>query len=597
MEKLNLKSKYVKFQIKDILMSEEKIFIPTYQRAYSWEVKNSSNENKEVAILWEDIKSHIESKVKSNFYLGNFIFEEDKDNKKLGIIDGQQRLTTIILLLSALKNISNNSNLDNYDLNNFSTVSYDDGDFKKIISGELLSINNSSTDSIKKIFKAYNFFKEKLEEIDSQSLKDITLENIKSLILESTCQINIIDDKIEAIQVFVFENNRGKTPTNLEIVKSIFMHYIYSTSETTDKDKIINEIETNFTSIYQNIAILEGKVKEDFILGVAFRIQENRLKLQGNIVTEIENKLSVDFIIKFLNTLKTTFDFICNFIQQGKKSLEVEENYMVHSLLNLGIPGEIYPIIIKAMEINSLENKKLLISLYKALEAIIIRGKIIDTSAKIYHRLDGLYQKMFNTDNSIENIIIRIDKMINSTEFAIIENEKESNKNWWWSYWTKEKFELNLNNGIKSLGATKYILWKYENQLREDNKELRIPYDKIKTYDIEHIAPKTENKENINTGYPIYNEEFYSKYLNSFGNLILLEESINRRISNKSFKEKLKEYEKDNNKLIQQKQEILLENNPNEILWTIDKIENREIKIKEFILLKLSLKDSIGEKL
>ena len=591
MKKQNLKSKYAKFQIKDILMSEEKIFIPTYQRAYSWEVKNSGNENREVAILWEDIKYHIESKVKSNFYLGNFIFEEDKDNKKLGIIDGQQRLTTIILLLSALKNISN-TNLTDYDLNNFSTVSYDEEDFKKILSEELLDIDkaSSSTDSIKKIFNAYNFFKEKLKEIEPEKLKAI-----ENLILDSTCQINIIDDKIEAIQVFVFENNRGKTPTNLEIVKSMFMHYIYSTSETADKDKIINKIETNFTSIYQNIAILEGKVKEDFILGVAFRIQENKLKLQGNIVTEIEEKLKVNFIEDFLDTLKDTFTFICNLIQQGKKPLEDEENYMVHSLLNLGIPGEIYPIVIKAMEI---KNKKLLISLYKALEAIIIRGKIIDTSAKIYHRLDGLYQKMSNTDNSIENIIITIDKMINSNEFVIFGTEEEEpNKNWWWSYWTKEKFELNLNNGIKSLGATKYILWKYENQLREDNKELKIPYDKIKTYDIEHIAPKTENKEDINAGYPIYNEEFYSKYLNSFGNLILLEESINRKISNKSFKEKLREYKEDKNKLIQQRQEVLLENNSNEILWTIDKIKNRERKIKEFILLKLSLRDYIGEKL
>lgn len=589
MKKLNLKSKYVKFQIKDILMSEEKIFIPTYQRAYSWEVKNSSNENKEVAILWEDIKSHINSKVKSNFYLGNFIFEED--NEKLGIIDGQQRLTTIILLLSALKNISHRS-LDNYDLNNFSTVSYDEEDFKKIISEELLTVDNNSTDSIKKIFNAYNFFKEKLKEIDSQNSENITLEEIESLILESTCQLNIIDDKIEAIQVFVFENNRGKTPTNLEIVKSMFMHYIYSTPKTADKEKIINEIETNFTSIYKNITILEGKVKEDFILGVAFRIQVNVLKLQGNIVTEIEKKLEVDFIIGFLEILKDTFDFICDFIQQGKNSLEDEENYMIHSLLNLGIPGEIYPIIIKAMEMTSLENKKLLISLYKALEAIIIRGKIIDTSAKIYHRLEGLYREMIDKNKStkekIENIIIRIDKMINSNEFAIIENEKEANKNWWWSYWTKEKFELNLNNGIKSLGATKYILWKYENHLRENNKETKISFDKIKTYDIEHIAPKTENKENINTGYPIYDEEFYSKYLNSFGNLMLLEESINRRISNKSFKEKLKEYEEDKNKLIQQRKEILLENNLNEILWTIDKIKKREKKIREFITTKLS---------
>lgn len=183
-------------------MSEEKIFIPTYQRAYSWEVKNSSNENKEVAIFWEDIKSHIESEVKSNFYLGNFIFEED--NEKLGIIDGQQRLTTVILLLSALQKISNTS-LTDYDLNNFSTVSYDEDDFKKILSEELLNIYEvtSSTDSIKKIFNAYNFFKEKLREYKEdknkliQQRQEVLLENNSNEILWTIDKIKNRERKIK----------------------------------------------------------------------------------------------------------------------------------------------------------------------------------------------------------------------------------------------------------------------------------------------------------------------------------------------------------------------------------------------------------------
>ena len=117
------------------MIREKEIYVPNYQRAYSWEVARENEKKKRQADLFlEDVMNHVENeaKVKENFYLGNFLYE--RDGEKFAIIDGQQRLTTIIILLSVLNNLLKNEELKNIiDFNNikFSTVKYDNEDFQK----------------------------------------------------------------------------------------------------------------------------------------------------------------------------------------------------------------------------------------------------------------------------------------------------------------------------------------------------------------------------------------------------------------------------------------------------------------------------------
>ena len=83
--------------ISDILNSSSPFAIPRYQREYKW--------GKEEAMeLIQDLTSHqrIGSGKHEELFLGNFIFETTQDNKTC-VVDGQQRLTTIILLLLACK--------------------------------------------------------------------------------------------------------------------------------------------------------------------------------------------------------------------------------------------------------------------------------------------------------------------------------------------------------------------------------------------------------------------------------------------------------------------------------------------------------------
>ena len=73
------------------MLAGNKIFVPTYQRAYSWETEiEKGTSPKQLNVFLPDLKAYDKSLTKSKYYFGHFLFEE-KDEKKFAIIDGQQK--------------------------------------------------------------------------------------------------------------------------------------------------------------------------------------------------------------------------------------------------------------------------------------------------------------------------------------------------------------------------------------------------------------------------------------------------------------------------------------------------------------------------
>ena len=84
------------------MLAGNRIFVPSYQRAYSWETElEKANSPKQTNVFLSDLEDYNKSSTKSHYYFGHFLFE-DKEDKKFGVIDGQQRMTTIVIFLSAL---------------------------------------------------------------------------------------------------------------------------------------------------------------------------------------------------------------------------------------------------------------------------------------------------------------------------------------------------------------------------------------------------------------------------------------------------------------------------------------------------------------
>ena len=75
----------------DELLTANYFFIPRFQRPYSWDDENIND-------FWSDISDNIGT----NYFIGSMVAYKKGDNT-LGVVDGQQRLTTITILLCTIR--------------------------------------------------------------------------------------------------------------------------------------------------------------------------------------------------------------------------------------------------------------------------------------------------------------------------------------------------------------------------------------------------------------------------------------------------------------------------------------------------------------
>lgn len=549
------------------MLAGNKIFVPSYQRAYSWDTEfDNTKAPKQTNVFLSDLEDYNRSSATSSYYFGHFLFEE-KDKTTFGVVDGQQRLTTIVIFLSALfkklesiRPLTENEEVAKEDMilrksaHRFETVDYDKQLFKDYVVNQTKKDRNGlDTESAKRIVNAFDFFNAHFSDKDETYLLKM-LETVQN----ASCTTHTVKDESEAIQMFIFQNNRGKKPSNLEIIKAQFMFNVHLFGGE-EKEALIEEIKSRFEKIYKSISSIEYRINEDEVLTYTLRVHFNSL-WENNAIDKINSLLSeenpIPFIKSFTQSLATSFEHLTTFFGKDER-----ENLEIHSLVTLGGIGIAIPFIIKAysfglsiQQINQLCNK---------LESVVLRHRLIGTRADITSRLNGVY-KEFTADNpDINPIIDRI-------------NWLKVTQDWWWAYWNDTELERALQGGINHSTA-KYLLWKYENHLENQGKSGYTPtrFDKIEKPELEHIAPLTDNPE---SGYDKYDEEFINEYINCLGNYLLLSKSHNCSVGNKPFADKRNSY----NHLEQQReiQRMTAEN----IQWTRELIQQRKDKIVKFVI-------------
>ena len=470
--------------VKKLLENKKTIKIPDYQRSYSWD-------EEQIRQFLYDIEEYAEKE--SHYYVGHFLFEERNGN--FYIIDGQQRLTTIVLLIFSIYNMLDDNedlkNIHNFISKKFSTVSYDNKFFKGIIKGEI-KLNRKSksfeTLSQKRIYNACKIFNNALKKQDKNYIS-----NIFNIIMEASCTEHIINKQEEAVQMFIYENNRGKRPTNLDILKSLFMHTIYLNSSNVEKD--IEKITNKFKDIFTNIAKIEDILSEDNFLEVTIKTFFNDLKYRGidDISKYLEENNNDNIPNKIIslrddeNTQKynigNKIDFINNFVEElvnnGKYLSDFKKDdskfFYVHSIISLGISVDIYPFIVFLYKKNIKNETKE--DFIEILENLLIRNRVITTRKRLSVELNWRYHSLlYNGYNFIEEI-----------------HEQFENKDFTWSNHEFIKF---LKSEIYHHPTAKFLLWKYENSLlKNDNKNMRYDDKKMKKITLEHIAPVKEEKD------------------------------------------------------------------------------------------------------
>ena len=105
----------------------------------------------------------------------------------------------------------------------FSTVGYDTILFRDyVVDMTRRDHYGIKTTSGQRIVNAFDYLIEELEKLSIE-----IVEGLLHAVITASCTTHIVETEAEAIQMFIFQNNRGKKPSNLEIIKAQFMYNIH----------------------------------------------------------------------------------------------------------------------------------------------------------------------------------------------------------------------------------------------------------------------------------------------------------------------------------------------------------------------------------
>jgi len=540
--------------------------IPPYQRAYSWEV---DRDRKQVEQFIIDIK---EQNPRKKYFLGHFLFEKDeyKENK-YWVIDGQQRLTTVIIFFSCLiRELErrqqelgkifdfNGEELEIWRISEnyimfgkkykFETVPYDNPFFESVI-----YINNdkstADTSSARRILAAKKVITKVIEAANTEEIL-----NWRKILDDAVITTFEISDKVQATQIFAFQNDRGKDLTTLEKLKAYLMHKMYSVCDEEDPEHIIKNIESVFSDIYK---------------------QSERIKFDEDQVLNFHN---IAFLSGWENPL--------NNVKEELKKAENKEQWIKDFVINLKETFINVEIIEKQSEINCAVADILMLDTHNSMPFLLKlfhyhkeNNNLIEKVSRLVEHI--LFKLEFKIADYRTNSLPYIAKKYNGNEITLEEEliyyEEQGFQDWWDFNGYCKNFFTSSYHFYENI---KYVLWKYENYLREQHRRRPMTPVEFKNKlwakrlenSTDHITPRDPN-------FTTYSEDFKKDWLNNIGNLVLMVWGDNSSKKNFNPVDKMDLFDSDysSHKEIR---DILFSKSK----WGAEEINERREKIVKFVL-------------
>ncbi|MCV3440730.1 DUF262 domain-containing HNH endonuclease family protein [Campylobacter lari] len=520
--------------IVDIFSSNNIYKIPNYQRPYKWE-------DEQVEQLFDDIYEAYKNNQYDegeNYFLGSIVVtKQSSDNYEYEVIDGQQRITTLMILFCVLRDCFKNineeyKNPDDINIQRIEQCIYINNHFQRLKFSQnpqykndfdlLFLNNNNNIQSFKKPSKKEiklddpKFKYKNTAVIIYEKLKcllDINQDEINNFVnylFNKVLLIKIICSNLNtAIKLFQTINDRGLDLTQLDLIKSILINKIYE--ENKDDLQYAKNEENSFVMVWKEIETILSKTGDYQKISM-----ENMFTLFGYFLlgSNPKKSLHVELENQFKGkTTKEIIDEFKNFCDEYVNDLFNNNNKIVNSFWYL--PWTIHPIavIMTSLHTKYKDHLKLLILLRKFYYLYWIAGYTLSKIKQISFQLINMIKD--NKD------ILEINEIL-VNKYNKDEVEKKAVEN------ILNKDIYNHNKWIKPL----LILIEYN----QDDSEQREFID-LEQAHIEHILPKSYEK-----FYPHINKEIVDNYLNSCCNLTLLKDKKNIDAGNKPFDKKIEIY-------------------------------------------------------
>ena len=227
--------------------------IPVYQRMYSWDIKQCLQ-------LWEDIYKIGQSQKINAHFIGSIVFVANDTyqirHNELLVIDGQQRLTTITLLLIAIRNILKDKEdilgISKIKINNRYLINQDEeGDkkYKLILSqadkDSLLSLIDTDkrkpSNASLRISKNFTFFENKV--LENRDKLESICAGIEKLMIVS---ISLERGKDNPQLIFESMNSTGKSLTQTDLIRNYILMGLESKEQNKMYEKYWRAMELKF---------------------------------------------------------------------------------------------------------------------------------------------------------------------------------------------------------------------------------------------------------------------------------------------------------------------------------------------------------------
>lgn len=548
--------------ISDLFSCQAIYVIPNYQRQYSWV-------NEQLEELWSDLYESYINTPEECYFLGSIVVVDDgKGHHEL--VDGQQRITTLMIMLNVLSktfpDINKNSDiLLKGNLQKIKQLIYfDEGinrlqlqidpnyntSFKKAIINQdnyenfkyPTQANLKKDDPEYKFVNTAKFFYDKFNELlksEGQSVLDgfVNFILFKTNIIKTICT-----NQSFAIKLFLVLNDRGLELSISDIIKSYILDKYDSNDRYNENDK------ATFNYNWKSIE----KISNDYEFTIDdFMVYFEYYKLKSNpkrqVTDELKKIIQSSEVVSLVDEMKSFAD---NLEKVYKSTLPV-----IYSLRYIPWQAYVMTALASAYQVDYPDKEELFQSMRRFFYISWISGKT----------LNGIKQTSFNLIDAIvdKKTIDEINEMLDKFIYG--------------KRLIRDVYQ-NLNDDVYGQNFLKALMLSIEYEIRE---KTNVGFYKINnSIHIDHILPQQFDKR-LDEWKNIDDVALAKTYIHKLGNLALLLGSKNEEALNHGMNVKMNIYQgKDKNEsgvtAFDTTKTIIDNYNKGDVDWDVSHIVDRQ---------------------
>jgi uncharacterized protein with ParB-like and HNH nuclease domain/predicted transport protein len=494
-----------------LLEGSKQFIIPIFQRTYSWSQSHCQQ-------LWDDIVRVGNSSELNSHFVGSVVYiPQTKGDAALpcwSVIDGQQRLTTITLLLIALKKrlaeeglekpISAAEVEDYYLRNRYGKgnesyrVLLTRTDKQTLVN--LIDCKELGEDASYRIVENFSFFTEQIAKADLE----VVWKGIKKLMIVDVCLQQGIDDPQ---MIFESMNSTGKALTQADLIRNFVLMGLKHDLQTRLYNDYWRPMEVKFGA--------ENYIKEfDVFMRYYLVIHTGNVRIRiGDVYDHFKAYSRKSKLEELLESIKEFAGYYCRIALGTEKDKVLTE--VIHDIRELR--AEVcYPMLMELYQDFAQKQLTLdeLVEVLRMVEGYIFRRAICDIPTNSMRQTFATFMRKVKKDRYVESVKASFLTLPSYRRFPA-DNEFIR--------------QIQIRNLYK-FNRRSYWLRRFENNKRKE----RVP---VQDYTIEHIMPQNENlcaqwRADLGENW----REVHEKYLHTLGNLTLT--GYNSEYSDRPFLEK-----------------------------------------------------------